>query len=243
MKKVLFLVLSIIWFACANNEEGKLPPPPAVIMVPHAADTSDIENGTDAIPDEKAIQVQWYDMDDPNIRYYNIYRKGESETFFSRIGRINLDNAIPPFDTTYIDNDIKLQVYVYYEYYVTATNKDEIEGPVPDSVEAKYMLTEKAITSLPVGSISGIPEFHWSFPQDIPDRYILRIEEEFTKKLHFVRTFPSEYIRDKILDLANVPNVPPFSSNVSYQWRIDCIGDSDPETSGSESEWKTFFIQ
>ena len=89
-------------------------------------------------------------------------------------------------------------------------------------------------------TVMGMPVFYWSFPDVIPDSYILRIQEDFTERVVFVREFQvTNYFNDQELDLSTVSNPPEFISGFIYLWRIDSIG-PEPESSGSESQWYTF---
>jgi len=242
IKKFTYVIFMFI-LSCSSNQEPELPVPEKVILVTHSADTLELETGIDAVPDFDGIQLQWYDLNDQNISIYTVYRKSGSETFFDPIKEIHLP-ASAGFDTTYIDGSSiqGLEKKIYHSYYVTATNKDGKEGPASD--ELKYLLIEKPLVNQPnyVSFNQGeLPVFYWDFPGLDPEYYILRIEEDFTNDLIFIRRFKrDDYGSSQILDLSEVENPPSFVPGV-YRWRIDSIG-PDEETSGSESKWLTFFV-
>jgi hypothetical protein len=244
MFKILTFTIFIYIFSCSTNQEPELPVPEKVILVPHAPDTAAIEIGIDAVPEFDGIQVQWYDLNDFNVSTYTVYRKSESETFFREIKEIDLETASAGFDTTYIDGSVQqgLEKNIYYSYYVTATNKDDKEGPSSDTL--RYLLLEKPEINRPNSETftqNELPTFDWEFPGVIPDNYILRIEDDFTKQIVFVRRFQVEnYFPAQSIILATVENPPIFTTGI-YRWRIDSIGPDD-ETSGSESLWLSFFV-
>jgi hypothetical protein len=126
-----------------------------------------------------------------------------------------------------------MQFYRYTYYYVTGTNRDDLEGPPSDTL--KYQLLEKPQTWQPNGqTISGLPVFYWDFPYTVvPDSFILRIELEYLNLL--------VYADNQVLDLAQAANPPVFDSGNAYRWRIDSIG-PDSSSSGAESAWKIFYI-
>ena len=92
-------------------------------------------------------------------------------------------------------------------------------------------------------NVDGLPVLFWNFVE-IPDSYILRIENYFDQ-IHFVRRFQViDYFNDQTLDLNDtekVPDFPEFSPGF-YQWRIDNIG-PDEDNSGAESNWQVFEIK
>lgn len=238
MKKLLALLIPFVLFCCSNTEEPELPVPAKVKMVPHTDDMAEFERGIDAVPESDGIQVQWFDSNDRNVEAYRVYRMNENETFYALIKSIDLEKASAGSDTTYIDNDPNLKLDSYNYYYVTAVNADG-EGPPSDTV--RYKLLEKPETTGPSGIIDSIQSFNWFFPV-IPDTFILRIEEVFTKRIHFIRKFQSNYDQQwQELNFSQIEDPPIFNSTWTYRWRIDIIG-TDSETSGSESEWLTFSI-
>jgi hypothetical protein len=238
MKKLFALVIALFLFSCTSTEEPNLPAPGKVFMVPRSDDMAEIELGIDAVPGSDGIQVQWFDSNDRNVEAYRVYRMNESETFFKLLKTIDLEKASAGSDTTYIDNDPNLKMNSYNYYYVTALNKDA-EGVPSDTV--RYYLYEKPETTSPSGYINGNPVFYWTFPV-ILDSFILRIEEDFTERIHFIRKFQSNYDHQwQELDISQIENPPLFESNRSYRWRVDIVG-TDSESSGSESKWLTFVI-
>ena len=238
MKNLFASLLVLFLFSCTSTEEPNLPAPGKVIMVPRSEDMAEVELGIDAVPESDGIQVQWFDLNDRNVEAYRVYRKNENETFYKLIKTIDLAKASAGSDTTYIDNDPNLKLNSYNYYYVSAVNKDA-EGLASDTV--RYKLLGKAITTGPSGYIDDNPVFYWTFPV-ILDSFILRIEEDLTERIHFVRKFQSNYDHEwQELDISQIENPPLFESNRSYRWRVDIIG-TESESSGSESEWLTFSI-
>jgi hypothetical protein len=209
-----------------------------------------VEIGIDAVPDKEGILLEWYKSNDRNIRYIDIYRQKDGETFFRKIWRIDLETASSGQDISYIDDSEDIGFNKYNYYYLKALNSDGGEGQPSDTIQ--YNLLQKPILSRPNGEIiDGLPVFYWNFPDVIPDSYILRIQEEFTNRLVFVDEIQvDDYFNDQDLDLANDPrieNPPQFISGFTYRWRIDSVGsgflDPDDRTinySGSESQWFTF---
>jgi hypothetical protein len=242
MKRIYLLFLSLVVFGCKNSSEPTLPTPAKIRMVPRSNDMAAIEVGIDAVPESNGIKLQWFNPRDRNLKKYSVYRRESMETYFKVIKTVDLETVFPGQDTVYVDDDPDLPLNRYNYYYVTATNKDNLEGPPSDTL--KYLLLEKPQTFKPNGeTITGLPVFYWSFPATVtPDSFILRIEEEYTNYLFYIAKFQSNYDQpEQSLDLAQVPNPPGFNSGQSYRWRIDSIG-PDAETSGSESAWLIFYI-
>jgi hypothetical protein len=126
---------------------------------------------------------------------------------------------------------------------LVAANEEAQEGAPSDTVA--YMLREKAVLYSPNQSqtISGDLIFNWEFAGDAPPQeFILRIEEDFTKKLVYAHIFWNENLSSDIYSLNLSEKEPDLSfPRGTYRWRIDCIGE-DAESSGSESEWLRFII-
>jgi hypothetical protein len=250
MKKLyLSFIIIVLSVACNPNNEGKLPPPAEVLMVEKFTDKGAIERGIDADPDYDGIYIEWYLLNDPNISSYNIYRKLKNESIFSKLTTITVEGDISPFDTvlSYIDQHnlvLDDNEYVYY-YYITATNKDGVEGPEPDSLtQQRYRLLPKTITEItPDIKSNEQPIFIWNFPENyIPNYYIIRIENAITDTLVFVRRFLNDHytVHDE-KDLSTIFNPPVFHVGSYYRWRIDIVG-QDSLYSGSESRWKHFNV-
>ncbi len=235
------ITAAVMLAACTNSGEPDYPAPPAVIIVPHSPDTASVEKGIDAVPETDAIKLEWYRTNDINVRFYNIYRKAEDETFFSKIKTINIESVSPPFDTTYFDGDSTVTIEKYFSYFITATSKDGIEGARSDTV--RYKLLSKATTDRPNNEeLTTPPVFEWTFDAQsgIPNSYILRIEEEISEKKVFAQKLDVvSFDWRQVLDFSQVDTVGVLQSGIRYRWRIDTIG-QDEETSGAESEWKTF---
>jgi hypothetical protein len=228
--------------SCDTSQNPELPLPARVHWVPRSSDMAAVERGIDAVPESDGIQLQWYSLHDHNLKKYSVYRRKSQETYFKVIKTIDPGTASAGEDTVYIDNDPEMQFYRYTYYYVTGTNRDDLEGPPSDTL--KYQLLLKPDTYMPNGgTIPGLPVFDWKFPETaIPDSFILRIEVEFLDRLHYIAKFQSDY-NDFLqnLDLAQVANPPVFDPGISYRWRIDSIG-PDSSSSGAESAWKIFII-
>jgi hypothetical protein len=245
MKKIFPFLFVILITGCDNTQTPELPVPAKVLMIPHSDDLAAVERGIDAVPESDGIRLQWFDSHDPNLKIYSVYRRKTKETYFRVIKTIDLETAFPGQDTVYTDNDPDLPLNSYNYYYVTGTNKDDLEGAPSDTL--KYKLLEKPQTFLPNGqSISGLPVFYWSFPATVtPDSFILRIEDDLYHSLFYAAKFGSDYDQpEQTLDLSDttrIPDPPVFNSGQSYRWRIDSVG-PDAETSGAESAWLIFFI-
>lgn len=241
MKYIISLtLLAMMLAACSSEKDPIIDYPDAVTMVARTADTSFFENGIDAVPETDAIQIVWHKLDDFNVRYYTVYRRSETENTFEKIRTVDLNAVTIPFDSTYIDND-SLQLEIYYHYFVRAVSKNGDAGPPSDTVS--YKLLAKPLTERPNSEqVTGAPVFTWTFNSisGIPDQFILRIEEEFTQQTVYVKQM-SVILYDwrQTLDTSGLSDFPVLQSNVSYRWRIDVIG-PDQNSSGSESEWKTF---
>ena len=249
---IIGLTLGIFLMACNTGGDPKLPAPGKVQMVPHsfADDILAIERGIDAVPESDGIYLAWYSLRDPNIGQYNIYRwkgrKNDAFAYFSRFKVIDLDVARPGSgrDTTFTDDNEEsgLELNTYYSYFVTATNKDGLEGTAEDTSE--YMLFEKPETRFPDGqtfdsAVDSLPILTWDFDY-IPDQYILRIENSFNQ-LQYIGIFQvTEYFTSQTLDMDTITDLPQFTPG-TYTWRIDIIGPYI-DTSGAESKWKVFII-
>ncbi len=242
---ILLLAVVLIIASCDNAGEPIVPAPADVHMVHHsfADDTLALERGIDAVPENDGISLAWYDLNDRNIRQYNIYRRRNDESYFRIIKRIILEQVSSGRDTTFIDDnsDQGLDVNIYYHYFVTATNTQDEESGAGDTL--KYKLLSKPECRWPDGqtfSADSLPTITWDFV-DIPDLYVLRIENIFGQ-LHYVGIFQSNYDNNsQAKDLNKIPNLPAFSPG-DYLWRIDSVG-PDEDNSGSESKWKTFLIR
>ena len=246
---IIFFVSLLVFIACDNSGEPIVPEPGNVKMVEHMAadDTLAVERGIDAVPESDGIYLAWYSLDDRNISQYNIYRKKEDETFFDRIKSVDLETASPGKDTTFVDDnsDIGLDLNTYYYYYITATNTEGQESSPIDTL--RYLLIEKpdllrSDKDVYSSVMDSLPILFWSFV-DIPDLFILRIENNFDQ-LQYIHIFQiTEYFNDQTLDLNDrekVPGILDFPPGI-YKWRIDAIG-PDEDHSGAESNWKVFSI-
>ena len=240
MRYLFYFLPIIVIIACSNSQDPVASAPGKIVFVPKEPDTAIIERGIDAVPDRDGIYLEWFNPGDINIRYIDVYRMREGETYFKKLPRsIDVESASAGEDTTYIDapDDIAFNINTYY--FLRARNEDGVEGPASDTLG--YKLMQKPFLSRPNGTItSGLPVFYWSFPNVIPDTYILRIKEDFTNRIVFVREFQvTEYDAEQELDLNDVNNPPEFTSGFTYLWRIDSVG-PEPLASGSESQWLTF---
>jgi hypothetical protein len=249
---LIFFIQIIFLFAisaCDNAGDPIVPEPGDVQMVAHSAadDTLANERGIDAVPVSDGIHLAWYSLNDRNITNYHIYRQKEDGSFFQKIKTIDLETASPGKDTTFVDDNAEagLELNSYYYYFVTASNTEGKESSAIDTL--RYMLIDKP-TLLRSDketydqTVDGLPVFFWNFI-DIPDSYILRIENSFDQ-LHFIHIFQViDYFNDQTLDLNDaerVPEFPQFTPGI-YKWRIDSIG-PDEDHSGAESNWEVFVI-
>jgi hypothetical protein len=246
--KILYfiMILTLIFLACDPNSSGELPPPEKVLMVEKYTDLGVVEHGIDAVPERNAIYIEWHLLDDPDITAYNIHRKFKVASLFSKLISIPVENNISQYDTVYSytdDDNIKIENSdsLYY-YYVNATNKDGVVGPNSDTLS--YMLFTKPETYIIQNFNSDEqPVVSWDFlTEPVPYYYIIRIEDELADTLVWARRFVNaELDRDPVKDLSNVLNPPKFHAGSTYRWRIDRVG-PDSLYSGSESKWKTFFV-
>jgi hypothetical protein len=232
-----------LFSGCDNAGEPIVPDPQDVQMVPHyfSDDLLALEQGIDAVWEDDGIFLAWYDLRDRNIKQYNIYRRRDDELYFRLIKRIFLEQSS---DTSFVDDNAEqgLDLNIYYHYYVTATNSQNVESGAADTL--KYMLLGKPEARWPDGEAfsadSSLPIISWDFI-DLPDLYILRIENVFGQ-LHYAGVFHSNYDNNsQIKDLNEINDLPAFTPG-DYLWRIDSVG-PDEDSSGSESVWKTFTIQ
>jgi hypothetical protein len=246
------LTLVVLFTACDTGGDPKLPAPGKVQMVAHSFtdDTLAVERGIDAVPESNGIYLSWYSLRNANIDKYNIYRwkgrKNEQFAYFSKFKVIDLNISRPGSgkDTTFTDDNEEsgLELNAFYSYFITATNKDGLEGTAEDTLE--YMLLEKPETRWPDGqtfdsAVDSLPILSWDFA-DVPDQYILRIENNFNQ-LKYIGIFQvTEYFSSQTLDMDSIADLPPLTPG-TYIWRIDIIGPY-VDTSGSESNEKVFII-
>jgi len=246
MKNIfLVMITTIVLLSCDPNNSGKLPPPDKVLLVDKLSDLGLIERGIDTVPERDGIYIEWYLLKDPDVTKYNIYRKYKISSVFSKLTSIPVENIISPFDTvfSYIDDDdvVLNKIDSLFYYYVTASNRDDVEGSASDTVN--YMLLSKSITEDTQNINSNEqPVFTWRFQNSIPDNYIIRIENQVTETLLWTKRFQiQDYIMDQTIDMTTVSNPPVYQSGNIYRWRIDAVG-PDSLFSGSESNWKSFFV-
>ena len=78
------LVVILFVASCDNAGEPIVPSPADVRMVHHSLmdDTLALEQGIDAVPENDGIFLAWYDLNDRNIRQYNIYRRRNDESYY-----------------------------------------------------------------------------------------------------------------------------------------------------------------
>jgi len=250
MRYLFYFLPIIVFIACSDTNGPVTEEPGRLTFVPKGPDTAIVERGIDAVPDKVGILLEWFKSNDNSIRYIDIYRQKGSETYFRKIRTIDLETASAGNDVSYIDESDDVGINVYNEYYLRALNNDGVEGQPSDTVQ--YNLLHKPDLSRPNGeTIIGLPVFFWKFYEEdpLPHIYILRIQEEFTNRVVFVREFQVNYdSHDQSLDLSEVENPPTFVSGFAYRWRIDSVGPGildpdDPDRknySGSESLWFSF---
>ena len=246
MRYLFYFLPIIVLTACSDTNGPVTEEPGRLTFVPKGPDTAIVERGIDAVPDKDGILLEWFKSNDNSIRYIDIYRQKDGETYFRKIRTIDLETASAGKDVSYLDDSDDIGINIYNEYYLRALNSDGVEGQPSDTVQ--YNLLQKPILSRPNGeTVIGLPVFYWDFPDVIPDSYILRIQEEFTNRVVFVREFQvKDYFHDQSLNLSEVENPPQFVSGFTYRWRIDSVGagidpdDRDKNYSGSESRWFSF---
>jgi len=239
-------LFSLFPAGCDNAGEPIVPVPGKVRMVPHvfADDLLPVERGIDAVAEQtEGIYLAWFSLNDRNIRQYNIYRRRADESYFRMIRSVALATASPGKDTTYIDNDGNkgLQLNIYYYYFVTASNTDNVESDPADTL--RYMLLDKPLLRQPDGqsfTVDSLPTLNWEFIE-IPNEYILRIENPFSQ-LVYIGIFKSVYDNNAQTNDMNDISGFPLLSPGTYTWRIDVVG-PDEDNSGSEAIPKTFNIQ
>jgi hypothetical protein len=247
MRYLFYFLPIIVCIACSDSSGPNTTPPGKLTFIPKGPDVAQTEQGIDAVPDQDGVYLEWFATADPNTRYIDIYRQREDETFYRRIWTIDLETASSDEKTAYVDDSEDVAKNSYNYYYLITRNGDGVEGQPSDTMQ--YNLLEKPELSRPNGDVvDGLPTFTWRFPDIIPENYILRIEEEFTNRVVFVREFKvTEYFSNQSLDLAKQDDPPQFVSGFTYRWRIDSVGagildpdDRSKNYSGSESQWLTF---
>jgi len=90
MRKLLYFLPIIIIIACSDTQGPGSGTPGKVLIVPKIPDDSAVERGIDAVPDRDGIFLAWYKLKENNLRYYNIYRQRDGETFYRKIKVIDL---------------------------------------------------------------------------------------------------------------------------------------------------------
>jgi len=247
MKKLfLLIIVLIVNLSCDPNNGGKLPPPGKVLLVEKFTDLGNTERGIDAVPERDGIYIEWYLLSDPDVTKYNIYRKFQVSSIFTKLTSIQVENEISPFDTvfSYIDDEhvVLDNADSLFHYYVTASNKDDVEGPASDTT-GYMLLTKPLMEDIQNINNNEQPVFSWHFQgASIPNYYIIRIEDQVLKSLLWTQRFQNENLdRDKVKDLSLITSPPIFQSGSVYRGRVDVVG-PDSLFSGSESNWKTFFV-
>ena len=249
MRYLFYFLPIIVFIACSDTNGPVTEEPGKLTFVPKGPDTAIVERGIDAVPDKDGILLEWFKSNDNNIRYIDIYRQKDGETYFRKIRTIDLETASAGGDVSYIDESDDIGINIYNEYFLRALNSDGVEGQPSDTVQ--YNLLHKPVLSQPNGeTVDGLPVFTWTFTDEVPppDTYILRIEEVFTNRVVFIREFQIDYgAVIQSLDLSEEEDPPQFVSGFTYRWRIDSVGagildplDRDKNYSGSESQWFSF---
>jgi fibronectin type 3 domain-containing protein len=223
------LLLSMIFtiFNCVEKTAKSEIEPPPVIFIQGLPDTSHIERGIDAVPEENAIHLEWNRSSDENVTHYEIYRGEQREGLYYLIA-----NITDP-DTSYLDRNIS--VSQRYFYYIYAVNDYGIKSPPSDTLD--YQLLEKAILKRPIsGDTTGTqPIFQWEDPNN-EAWYILRLQEVNSDQYILITLVQSTYspVEELTYNDALLPRV-------SYQWRIDVA--SSISNCGSESQWSVFTVR
>jgi len=264
MKYIYWLMLMVVFSAACKQQETDTTQAPAKVRlvkrVP-GADTLADERGIDAeydIPSAKdGIELMWYENSRKSeLSQYRIYRSidPQGRVSYKFLASVQL-NQPSQIDTVYIDTQ-DLETNVRYYYYITAVDKKNRESAPSDTLS--YRLIEMVNKLSLNGNSTEVTQtkmnFEWwiADPSQMPDQYILRIENYLNKDFHplayieIINPVNYEIPQSKILSGEWLKNT--FLSG-SYRWRVDCaVADKDSVNnyysgSGSESKWAPFTVQ
>jgi hypothetical protein len=244
----IIIILLTVFYACDTSTGNSSDPPeaPNLIKKDFYADTSQAEDGTDAVPGiEDRVQIGWNSHPEKKeLSAFKIYRseKNDGTYGYDEIYTVSIENPLNQ-DTVYIDSELEKEKTYYY--FVKAVNKDGKKSANSDT--AHYKLLTKADLLLPNDSavITNLPVvFKWSYNGVNPDEYILRIEAYYGENYHpiqYVGVHQSNYSQSAMeveLEEEWMRNAP---SNQTFRWRVDAIG-TNRTHEGSESVWREFSI-
>lgn len=227
------LIFAIL--TCSENLTSVSSKPDKVTIITGTADTTIVERGIDAIPEDDAIFIQWYPLEDQNLKHYEIWRYNDAVEEHENIAVVSID------DSTYIDQTVAF--YVKYFYYVIAVNEDNKKGESSDTLS--YTLLKKAIHLNPQGEIpEEAPQFSWEDPNGSAE-YILRVYDPVNDECVWLTNIASSYSdREAIVyNLDNSAKYEKLEKGKEYYWRIDVVGSDTYCGAGSESAWSVIHIR
>ena len=84
----IFGMALAVFFGCTEPNSVDNPPPSQVILVEKSSDSSAVERGIDAeqplgvfpVPEQNAIYLEWYGLDEDDLAAYDIYRRDRDTT-------------------------------------------------------------------------------------------------------------------------------------------------------------------
>ena len=248
----IFGMALAVFFGCTEPNSVDNPPPAQVILVEKSSDSSAVERGIDAeqplgvfpVPEQNAIYLEWYGLDEDDLAAYDIYRRDRDTTGnFQKIAEV--PRRFGQTDTSYLDLSVNLDT-VYY-YYVIARDEDGQEGE-RSRIDFYRLLPRPKSLNAPVGNTLFQGFFEWDFDEDFVAQYfIFRLEknngsgEFFPYYLGLLdtegRTQPNQRWS---LEEVGLTALDPGQ----YRWRIDVRRFDDRNNrEGSESTWETFQVQ
>lgn len=223
----LFTILS-----CQNTTGNSKERPESVRFVPKSLEEAHEEQGIDAIPEDVAVFMEWFEPEDTEIHKFEVFRQTEPEEDFYLIDTVE--------DTFYIDYTIDEDLRYYY--YVLSVNYDDRRSVPDDTVD--YKILEKPARLSPNGwSQTARPVFQWE-DNTQANYYIIRLIQADNDQLIWKAVVQAN-LGSQIQTINYNSDGSAAAANLDkesfYQWRVDVIG---PETNcGSESPWVSFQIQ
>lgn len=231
-----FLLFSFILATlyCENQSTIGVKKPSPVILIPGAADTSEVECGIDAVPEGNKIRIEWQNVGTEEMMFYEIYRSPVEKRPFTKVGTVSFP------DTSYEDAVPELNTRYYY--YVVAVNDEGMKSEPSDTLSYKLLDKPKGLS--PIGETIPVPLFRWQDPNVPPAHfYIIRVREKESKNYVWIAGIESQYNVD-VTTYYNSDHRAKLDSLVSgqkYEWRVDIVG-NEPAC-GSESLWIPISIQ
>ncbi len=231
-----FLLFGFIFaiLTCSENLTSVDLIPDKVVLIAGTSDTTVVEQGMDAIPEENAILIQWHSLDDQTIKSYEVWRSTDQLLDYENIAEVTIS------DSSYIDKSV--QFYKKYFYYVVAVNEDNKKGESSDTLS--YILLKKAIHLNPQGEISEqSPKFSWEDPNGASE-YIIRVFDPLSNDCIWLEKISSTYSnREEVqYNFNNTAKLETLKSGNEYYWRIDVVGSDTYSGAGSESNWTVIRI-